>query len=205
MSAPELTKEDIARTRLLISSLQLCDDKTCLTCVKDGRELAKFSDCLLATLDAAWTKLDKNVCNSGHVTLPLTLWDCPECHNETRRERDEAVRNQYAVVWRIVEKLSLGAGGCPDNLILEEVERLRAQVQVLSFDDIQKTTQYVSLTTDALMLCDRISKLEAQVQTLEGERDALKLELERHSIVPALPPRTAICFAMQDSPERKEP
>jgi hypothetical protein len=36
-------------------------------------------------------RLDKNVCHSGHVTLPRTLWDCPECHNQTRLER-EALR-----------------------------------------------------------------------------------------------------------------
>lgn len=50
---------------------------------------------LLIALDAAWKerdalqkRLDTNRCNSGHLTLPLTLWDCPECHNLTRAERD---------------------------------------------------------------------------------------------------------------------
>lgn len=29
-------------------------------------------------------RLDNTKCNSGHETLPLMLWDCPACHDETR-------------------------------------------------------------------------------------------------------------------------
>ena len=29
-------------------------------------------------------KLNCNRCNKGHITLPLILWDCPACHDETR-------------------------------------------------------------------------------------------------------------------------
>jgi hypothetical protein len=43
---------------------------------------------LLSALDALQKRLDTNTCNSGHVTLPLVLWDCPECHDQTRRERN---------------------------------------------------------------------------------------------------------------------
>ncbi len=43
---------------------------------------------LIAERDALQERLNTNRCNRGHETLPLTLWDCPECHNETRRERD---------------------------------------------------------------------------------------------------------------------
>lgn len=28
--------------------------------------------------------LETNRCGRGHVTLPLVLWDCPECHEITR-------------------------------------------------------------------------------------------------------------------------
>lgn len=30
-------------------------------------------------IDELQAKLDNNKCNAGHETLPLVLWDCPEC------------------------------------------------------------------------------------------------------------------------------
>jgi len=39
---------------------------------------------LAGQVDALQAKLDHNRCNSGHETLPLVLWDCPECHQRTR-------------------------------------------------------------------------------------------------------------------------
>jgi len=41
-------------------------------------------------LQAAQEKLNQNRCNSGHETLPLVLWDCPECSRITR----ESLRNE---------------------------------------------------------------------------------------------------------------
>lgn len=43
---------------------------------------------LRGELAAARAKLNTNRCNSGHETLPLVLWECPACHDETRKERD---------------------------------------------------------------------------------------------------------------------
>lgn len=43
----------------------------------------------VAQLRADAAKLDANRCNRGHETLPLRLWDCPECHARTKRQRDE--------------------------------------------------------------------------------------------------------------------
>ena len=39
---------------------------------------------VVAERDQLKARLETTRCNSGHDTLPLTLWDCPECHNETR-------------------------------------------------------------------------------------------------------------------------
>lgn len=36
-------------------------------------------------------KLDTNRCNRGHETLPLVLWDCPECHGVTKAKLAELV------------------------------------------------------------------------------------------------------------------
>lgn len=44
---------------------------------------------LIAERDWLQARLDTNRCNRGHETLPLTLWDCPECHNETKRKLAE--------------------------------------------------------------------------------------------------------------------
>lgn len=51
------------------------------------RKIVKWKGVALA----AQAKLNHNRCHSGHETLPLVLWDCPECHNETRRARDAAL------------------------------------------------------------------------------------------------------------------
>jgi len=40
-------------------------------------------------LDIAEAKLAHNKCNAGHETLPLVLWDCPECTQILREERDD--------------------------------------------------------------------------------------------------------------------
>lgn len=46
---------------------------------------------LLEDRDRLQARLNTSRCNSGHDTLPLTLWDCPECHNETKRQLAELV------------------------------------------------------------------------------------------------------------------
>lgn len=59
---------------------------------------------LVAERDRLQARLDTNRCNSGHETLPLTLWDCPECHNETKRKLAELIeaRNAMAPLCRAV-------------------------------------------------------------------------------------------------------
>jgi hypothetical protein len=52
------------------------------------RFLVDYVPMLFASIETLQRRLEKNTCNSGHVTLPLILWDCPECHNQTRRERE---------------------------------------------------------------------------------------------------------------------
>lgn len=48
-------------------------------------------------------KLACNKCNRGHETLPLILWDCPACHDETKahttalREALEAISHKAAI------------------------------------------------------------------------------------------------------------
>jgi len=50
-------------------------------------------DEMLEGYEAAVTKLNINKCNAGHETLPLYLWDCPRCHEETKKE-NERLREQ---------------------------------------------------------------------------------------------------------------
>lgn len=53
------------------------------------REAVEASDAVVnLTLDRdrLQIKLDMNRCGRGHETLPLVLWDCPECHGETKRK-----------------------------------------------------------------------------------------------------------------------
>jgi hypothetical protein len=68
--------------------------------VRDGVSLEAR---LRAQLAEAQQRLNNDRCNRGHKTLPLILWDCPACHEETRaklaaaeKERDEA-RSALAV------------------------------------------------------------------------------------------------------------
>lgn len=57
---------------------------------QQNTELLEDVAALRMEVDELKAKLERNVCNSGHTTLPLYLWDCPECHNQTRLDRDEA-------------------------------------------------------------------------------------------------------------------
>ena len=54
--------------------------------------LASDHDALHTQLAQAQAKMNTNRCNKGHETLPLYLWDCPACHDETRAERDALQR-----------------------------------------------------------------------------------------------------------------
>lgn len=83
-----------------------------------------------------------------------------------QREREEAVRNQYAVIWRVVETLQLGAGGCPDALIIGEVERLRERAWALE-------EQYEALGEQSRITLKVIVK----------DRDALTAKVARVSSV----------------------
>lgn len=47
---------------------------------------------LIDERDRLRAQLANNRCNSGHETLPLVLWDCPECHNETKRKLADLIR-----------------------------------------------------------------------------------------------------------------
>lgn len=54
----------------------------------DARDAAAA---LIRERDQLKARLDTNRCNRGHVTLPLTLWDCPECHNATKQKLAELI------------------------------------------------------------------------------------------------------------------
>lgn len=54
--------------------------------------------------EALRAKLDCNRCNAGHKTLPLALWDCPACHDETRAQL-AAAKHQIAERERQVARL----------------------------------------------------------------------------------------------------
>ena len=67
---------------------------------KAGQEMVTVGDLdtaigeLLDERDALQAKLDCDTCNSGHKTLPLTLWDCPVCA-ENRVKAVEEKRDRW--------------------------------------------------------------------------------------------------------------
>ena len=87
--------------------------------LRSGTEiiLAADVDALLAEQQAEMgrlkAKLECNRCNKGHETLPLILWDCPTCHDETRAERDtlqaELARCREAL--QVAKDRLIGHGG----------------------------------------------------------------------------------------------
>lgn len=64
---------------------------------------------LFAERDSLQAKLDTNRCNSGHETLPLALWDCPECHNTTKRKLAELIEAVEAFKGKRGAFMALGA------------------------------------------------------------------------------------------------
>jgi len=71
-------------------------------------------DALETRCDELEAKLYANKCNRGHETVPLILWDCPVCHDETRAERDQVqarvteLERDYAQVKEAYEAASAG-------------------------------------------------------------------------------------------------
>lgn len=64
-------------------------------------ELQKVHDevaALIAARDELQAKLNHNRCHNGHETLPLVLWDCPECHQRTRDKLAEATKSLEHIV-----------------------------------------------------------------------------------------------------------
>ena len=43
-------------------------------------------------------RLDQNTCNSGHTTLPIILWDCPECVRIAKEKMQAEIAELRAVV-----------------------------------------------------------------------------------------------------------
>lgn len=46
---------------------------------------------------------DPGKCNTGHETLPLTLWECPECVEEIRREKVQLEKTRLILATRLAE------------------------------------------------------------------------------------------------------
>ncbi len=69
-------------------------------------------------------RLEHNRCNSGHETLPLVLWDCPECHNETRRKLAELIE-ATARLATAAERRDTSIG-CPINVMTARAELAEA-------------------------------------------------------------------------------
>ena len=53
---------------------------------------------LRAELAEAREKLNRNKCNSGHTTLAVYLWDCPECVKLIRAELEEANKGRVSLI-----------------------------------------------------------------------------------------------------------
>lgn len=61
------------------------------------------------------------------VTAHNKLW---EAFNEYHEEvLDKIEREPYRVVWDICDKFKLGAGGCPDSLVIDYIKELQQQLK----------------------------------------------------------------------------
>lgn len=131
MTSPDITSQQIAEIIKDYGRECLPNPDHLSHCGTHGNwnDVCKDFRLLIAAYDQLQQRLDKNVCNSGHVTLPLALWDCPECHNLTRRERDDMKNMLACAVARVaeVEGMLASLGDCV-NLALREANKDHAQV-----------------------------------------------------------------------------
>ena len=73
-------------------------------------------DDLTADRDRLKARLASNKCGHGHVTIPLALWDCPQCHEATRQGLARAVQDKQeleaalrAILFQVVQGAGPGA------------------------------------------------------------------------------------------------
>jgi hypothetical protein len=48
-------------------------------------------------------QLDCSLCNSGHQTLPLRLWDCPECTRLKHEAEITALKQRFLLILEFVQ------------------------------------------------------------------------------------------------------
>lgn len=60
---------------------------------------------------------------------------CDEWEKYHEEVLDKIERAPYRVVWDICDKFNLGAGGCPDSLIIEYIRKLQQQLNSLPSEE----------------------------------------------------------------------
>ncbi|HEY3434271.1 MAG TPA: hypothetical protein VGK41_01325 [Solirubrobacterales bacterium] len=109
---------------------QWCEDAPALA---EGSEQARAAVvALYEERDRLQTMLDTNRCNRGHETLPLALWDCPACHDETKRRLASLIAGSKAM---LPANLCLSNENVPDSEripLLATMGELRAFAAVIA-------------------------------------------------------------------------
>lgn len=118
-SAP-LNAIDLAIERL-VPGLRACHYERARTELAEAR--TSVSE-LAADRDRLQAKLDTNRCGRGHETLPLVLWDCPECHQQTKDRLTALIAASEAALKAGVMDID----GEPDKL-REAIASARAEIQ----------------------------------------------------------------------------
>jgi hypothetical protein len=90
-----------------------------------------------------------------------------------RGEVTEARRAQYQVLWKALEAAGITRGdGCPDSILIEEVTKLRAEVERLKRLFVDSDAGWIEPTKVLLggveMLTARAERLAAQIVSMGG-------------------------------------
>lgn len=95
-------------------------------------------------------------------------------------EIDRLSRSQYDLVWQIVKALDLGACGCPDSLIINEVQQLREKNATLTARVAAVEGALRDSQAEANRLGDDVDEVRKQLGEVVGERDALRADLTKN-------------------------
>lgn len=117
-------------------------------------------------------KLNHNRCNAGHETLPLYLWDCPEC---TRLVREQAREAQEALKKSEKDRHEYGDLLMGANAKIMELEtELRTGLNAKIDSYLERTPRFDDLPGAKLMqkrldeAQEEIGRLKSRVRELEG-------------------------------------
>jgi hypothetical protein len=131
---------------------------------------------LLERLAQAEAKLQQTRCHRGHDTLPLTLWDCPACHDITRAERDALIRQLAETHGDLCENGHAAHKDCTEACACVGSGKSTAERLTLRLDDLE--TQIAACHTTAGTATDELTRLVALSATQTQHLTDLKSAAE---------------------------